>query len=456
MRKAEKAQAEKLTELLEQVHQGIRKTLETGQREEALKLLGQCQDAAIQLGKAIERSEGEGFVTVTLLEGYCEIVYQIYEAIRQGEPVHGQKAYKNLNRSMISIKNSIKNEIPVHTEAVFLPYKASMWDSLESVWRAAEEDPNCHAYVIPIPYFDKNPDGTFREEHYEADLYPEYVPITHYNEYDFAGRRPDLIFIHNPYDNYNYVTSVHPFFYSENLKKYTDQLVYIPYFILREVDPENQEAVESIAHFCTTPAVIYADKVIVQYEDMRKIYVNVMTEYARNSRLTREYWEEKILGLGSPKVDKALSTERENVEIPGEWLRIIQKPDGSWKKIIFYNTGVSALLRQGEKMLVKMRDVFHVFREQADEVALLWRPHPLIKATIDSMRPELRKEYEKIVEEYRTQGWGIYDDTADIDRAIALCDGYYGDWSSLVRLCQEAGKPVMVQNVEILSTNSLF
>ena len=101
-------------------------------------------------------------------------------------------------------------------------------------------------------------------------------------------------------------------------------------------------------------------------------------------------------------------------------------------------------------MLVKMRDVFHVFREQADEVALLWRPHPLIKATIDSMRPELRKEYEKIVEEYRTQGWGIYDDTADIDRAIALCDGYYGDWSSLVRLCQEARKPVMVQNVEVL------
>ena len=69
------------------------------------------------------------------------------------------------------------------------------------------------------------------------------------------------------------------------------------------------------------------------------------------------------------------------------------------------------------------------------------------------MRPKLWEEYREIVGEYRTQGWGIYDDTADVDRAIALCDGYYGDGSSLVRLCREAGKPVMVQNVEICNSS---
>lgn len=450
MRKAQKDQAEKLVGLLKQVHGGIKQQLETGHGKEALDLLGQCQSGAIQLGKVIEESEGEGFVTVTLLEEYCEVIYQIYQAVHRGEPVHAQKAYKNLNRSLIAAGNSVKNDILVQREVVFLPYKASMWDSLESVWRAADEDPNCDAYVIPIPYFDKNPNGTFREEHYEGDQYPDDVPVTHYNDYDFAGRRPDMIFIHNPYDNYNYVTSVHPFFYSENLKKYTDKLVYIPYFILGEVDPENKKAVEGMSHFCTTPAVIHADKVIVQSEDMREIYIDVMTEYSKEAGLDRAYWEEKILGLGSPKVDKVLSTGRENVEVPEDWLRIIRKPDGSWKKIILYNTGVTGLLRHGEKMLVKMRDVFQVFQEQTEDVALLWRPHPLIKATIESMRPKLWEEYREIVEEYRTQGWGIYDDTADVDRAIALCDGYYGDGSSLVRLCREAGKPVMMQNVEIL------
>lgn len=48
--------------------------------------------------------------------------------------------------------------------------------------------------------------------HYEGDLYPEYVPVTSYQDYDFAKRHPDMIFIHNLYDKYNYVTSVHPFF----------------------------------------------------------------------------------------------------------------------------------------------------------------------------------------------------------------------------------------------------
>ena len=41
----------------------------------------------------------------------------------------------------------------------FLPYKASMWDSLESVWKAAVEDKeHCEAYVVPIPYYDIDSD----------------------------------------------------------------------------------------------------------------------------------------------------------------------------------------------------------------------------------------------------------------------------------------------------------
>ena len=54
--------------------------------------------------------------------------------------------------------------------------------------------------------------------------------MTHYGDYDFESRRPDMIFFHNPYDQFNNMTSVHPFFYSKNLKSFTDMLVYIPYY----------------------------------------------------------------------------------------------------------------------------------------------------------------------------------------------------------------------------------
>lgn len=459
MRKTQKKQAEDYIRLLGQAHLEIKKALETKKYELARDLLGQCQDSAIELGNMIEQAEGEGAPTVPFLEEYCELVYRIHEEIWQRQKLDTGRLYKALKKQLTQIENSVKNDISVQTEAVFLPYKASMWDSLESVWQAAAEDPNCTAYVIPIPYYDKNPDGSFREMHYEGDLYPPYVPVTDYREYDFAEHRPDVVFIHNPYDNGNYVTSVHPFFYSDHLKQFTDNLVYIPYFILNEIDPENREAVEKMKHFCTVPAVINADKVIVQSAAMRRIYVNVlMEETAKNESLVRQrevrkYWEEKILGLGSPKLDKVLKTSREELDIPDEWLRLIRKPDGSQKKIVFYNTSVSAFLQHGEKMLVKMRDVFRIFKENRDDITLLWRPHPLIKATIESMRPALREEYEKLVNQYRQEGWGIYDDTADVDRAIVLCDAYYGDHSSLVRLCQEKGKPVMVQNVEIVVSN---
>ena len=243
---------------------------------------------------------------------------------------------------------------------------------------------------------------------------------------------------------------MHPFFYSKNLKQFTEKLVYVPYFVLDEIDPENQSAIEGMKHFCTVPGVIYADKVIVQSEDMRKIYIDVLTEYGKGSKADRKYWEEKILGLGSPKVDKVLSTRKEDVEIPEEWKKIIEKEDGSFKKVIFYNTSVTALLEHEEKMLIKMRDVFRVFKENVEEVALLWRPHPLIQATIESMRPELWAEYRELVAEYKEEGWGIYDDTADLDRAIAVCDGYYGDLSSVVKLCQEANKMVMLQNIDMI------
>ena len=448
MRMAQKKQVENFIKLLEQAHKEIKRLIENKEFWAARELLGQCQEGALNLGNLIEKTEGDGAVSISLIEEYCEILYQLYETIEQNQEIHVDKLYKTLNKNWIRIINSVKNDIRVRKEVVFLPYKASMWDALESVWLAAKEEPDCDAYVVPIPYYDKNPDGSFREMHYEGDLYPDYVPIIQYKAYNFAERQPDVIFIHNPYDECNYVTSVHPFFYSKNLKRFTDKLVYIPYFTLNEVDPQRTEQVEKIEHFILTPGVFYADRVIVQSENMRQVYIQVLTK--KFGRKTHEIWQDKILGLGSPKYDKILRVKKAELKIPEEWQRIIQRPDGTQKKIILYNTSVSAILQHGDRMLEKIKNVLQTFQNHMDEIALLWRPHPLIKATITSMRPNLWNEYEKIVQQYLADNWGIYDDSPDLDRALVLSDAYYGDGSSLVRLYQKLGKPIMLQNVECL------
>lgn len=447
MRTVQKKQLEDFMELLEQAQDEIKNAIEQKKIENALRLLGDCQEGAISVGNLIEKTEGEDAAAIQLIEDYCELVYQIHEKLSEGAGINVTKIYKLLRQSFFKINHEIRHNIKVRREVVFLPYKASMWDSLESVWQAADDDPDCDAFVIPIPYYDRKSDGSFDVLHYEADLYPDYVPVTKYENYDFENRKPDMIFIHSPYDDCNYVTSVPPFFYSKNLKRFTDCLVYVPYFILSEIDPENQREVKGMEHFCTVPGVMNADKVVVQSEDMRKIYVNVLTEAAGTD--SRKYWEDKILGLGSPKIDKILGTKKEELKIPEEWRKNIQKPDGSRKKIILYNTSVSALLHYGEAMLEKMKSVFDIFYKNREDVAFFWRPHPLIEATIKSMRPGLWADYQQLVNRYLADGWGIYDDTPNIDRAILLSDAYYGDRSSVIQLCQKIGLPIMIQNVEM-------
>lgn len=453
MRKAQKQQIEETIRLIEEAHGEIKKTIGKGHIEQAKELLADCQNAAVAIGTMIEDIEGEGQPTVTVLEEYCEQIYQVYESLA-ADGVNPHKIYKTLRQKLIEVENSIKNEINVRTEAVFLPYKASMWDSLESVWKAMDADPDCDAYVIPIPYFDKNPDGSFRAMHYEGDQYPEDVPITRYNAFDFGKHMPDMIYIHNAYDNWNMVTSVHPDFYSQKLKTYTKELVYIPYFTLCEMDPDDEQSAQGVEHFCFMPGIINADKVIVQSENMKKIYVREYLKAAKESGLTgnhldRTYLEKKFQGTGSPKLDKVRNIEKEDLEIPEEWLKILKKPDGTLKKIIFYNNSISALLMHNEKMMKKMESVFRIFKDNREEIALLWRPHPLIESTLTAMRPQLLEAYMAIRDQYLVEGWGIYDDTPDIDRAVVLCDAYYGDGSSVVQMCQEIHKPVMILNVEV-------
>ncbi|MBR1738572.1 MAG: hypothetical protein IJ736_16470, partial [Firmicutes bacterium] len=399
-----------LLELLATVKDGIRYVVSiTDNNEQAENVLIDCYSAFTHINETLS-----GVLKSERYSEYEEVISEIQadmeifnECIQ--DSIDYSEIYGVLNTNMNVFEDMLTDE-KIRLEVVFLPYKASMWDSLESVWKAADEDENCDAYVIPIPYYDRNNDFTFGQMHYEGDLYPEYVHITDYNDYNFEARHPDKIYIHNPYDDGNLVTSIHPFFYTNNIKKYTDELIYIPYFVLGEINPNDSNTLKNIEHFVITSGVVNADKVIVESEDMRQAYINVLVNYFGKEEY-RPVFEKKILGTGSPKYDKVLNTKKEDLEIPKEWLKIIEKPDGTWKKIFFYNTGLTALLQHSEKMLDKIEDVFKVFYENREEVALLWRPHPLIKATIASMRPQLWEKYKRIADKYIKDGWGIYDDS---------------------------------------------
>lgn len=437
MRKNQKKKLLDCVDSLREVHKEIKEAVQKKQCAAAQNMLADCQELAIAIGESIEQSEGAGYVTVSFIEAYCEALFHVSEEIRYKQDagkgnfsednINENRACKIINKQLIKMENSIKNDIAVRLEMAFFPYKASMWDSLESVYLTAKEDPNCDAYCVPVPYFDMNPGHRLGQMHYEGANYPKNIQITDWQTYNFEEREPDVIFIHNPYDACNLVTSVHPRFYSSNLKKYTEKLVYIPYY----ATSGGMAAAQSML-----PAYLYVDYIVIQAPQFREYFDKGIPD-------------EKFLPFGSPKFDKVIKKCQNPPNPPKEWVDKMVHKDFR-KRVIFYNTSISSMLKDTETFLKKMEYVFGCFAGRED-VCLLWRPHPLLESTFNSMRPKFRPVYDALKRRFIENSLGIFDTMPDIEDSIALSDAYIGDAAtSVTSLFGVAGKPIFILNYGIL------
>lgn len=433
--------------MLRKVHENLRTAIQEQKTAEVLKLLEACQKCAIGIGSVIEALKGEGFRTVAMLEEYCEQVYQVHAEVAQSGQAEAEQVYQVLDDILKRVEESVRTDIKERREVVFLPFKASAWDTLDSVWREAENDPLCDVYVVPIPYFERRADRSLGEMHYEIENYPNYVPITSCEEYRIEERLPDVIIIQNPYDEYNCTTSVHPTFYSKNIKNYTEKLVYIPHFITDEIKPNEEKAFFNLNYYAIMPGVVHADKVIVQSEQMKQMYVDKLTEAAGEN--TRHIWEEKILGLSSPKAEHQRASSEVDGGVPEEWILRTKKEDGSCRKVVLYYIGLSDFMQYKEQMLAKMREVFRIFSENGEEAIVLWKLHPLIQTTLKQAEPELYQQYCQLEQEFCERGLGICAGEMPDEVLAAFCDAYYGDASAAAQKCRRAGKPIMLQNCKL-------
>ena len=383
-------------------------------RENRVDFLTQCQEMAIMVGTEIDKIEGEGIVTVSYLEQYCEELYLMSIAFDRAELIQAQK---RINALLLQIKDSIRTDIADSpAEIVFLPYKASMWDALDSVYRVALQEENCHVVVMPVPYYNMNRKDDIVELHYEGNEFPADIPITDYREYSLEMMHPDIIFIHNPYDDCNHVTQLPKKYFSSELVKLTEKLVYIPYFVARG---------RKIAEIhCAMPAIHNAWRTFVQSEAIRESYIDGGADPKR------------IVALGSPKFDMVYRMQENPPAMPKEWENAL-----TGRKVFLLNTHLNPIINEAERAIEKLQQIFLLFKERED-VALLWRPHPLSIETAKAMNPNILDSYMQLMERFKTLDNGVYDESADVHRAIALSDAYIGDESSLVTLYGMTGKPI--------------
>lgn len=377
------------------------------------------QQNAIEIGEYIENTYTDCDISPVIgaLEEYCECLFQLSQAYGVDK-----KTTDNITKKIRKLLNNLKNDIEYKLPkdkplVVFFPYKAAMWDSLESIYLAAKADDRVEAIVVPIPYYDRNPDGSFGVMHYEGMDLPEGIEIIDWESYDLSTEKPDIAYIHNPYDDCNHVTSVHPKFYSYNLKKDVGTLIYCPYFATSGSLGES---------WGMAPCFTHVDYILVQAPYFADV-------------IDKSIPKDKIITFGSPKFDRVINMCKNPPEPPAEWV-----PMMAGKKAYFYNTSISGALANTVVFLKKMEYVFNTFIDNP-QACLIWRPHPLLDSTFSSMRPEFKGVYNSLKRQFVERKIGILDTNPDIEYTISLCDAYIGDaGTSVTSLFGMAAKPLFI------------
>lgn len=411
-------------------------------------------DKLVEYNKTLEKFRGSSkYLFDKILRECNKLVDEIDIFDCSSEQCEALGEYKKLINSPEYNADLIKKALDVFFQQIqeeketyrvlFLPYKYSMWDSLESIFEAAKEDENCEAYVMPIPYYDKDQEGNFTEIHDESGSYPDDIGIISWQDNQVDEIDPDVIFIHNPYDGNNRLTSIHPDYYTNKLVCKDRVVIYVPYYVSYTEDKKVMVTMGG--------AEFYADYVIMQSEWYKEKFEQILSDYKKSDDDLNDliaFYDNgnKFVVLGNPKYDKIRSLEKSEYPLRDDWKEKIFDESDNKKFTILLDTTLEILLKQREKTLDKIGDVIDFF-EKRDDIALIWRPHPFIKPTLRKMCPELIPTYVKLVDCCKNLDNCIFDDTNDMHTAIAWSDAFMGKYGSMIELYRVTKKPTIMLEI---------
>lgn len=411
-------------------------------------------DKLVEYNKTLEKFRGSSkYLFDKILRECNKLVDEIDISDCSFEEHEAFGEYKKLINSPEYDVDLIKKSLDVFSQQIqeeketyrllFLPYKYSMWDSFASIFEAAKEDENCEVYVMPIPYYDKDQEGNLTEMHDESESYPDDIGIISWQDNQVDEIDPDVIFIHNPYDGNNLLISIHPKYYTNKLVCKDRVVIYVPYYVSYTEDKEVVVAMGG--------AEFYADYVITQSEQYKKFFEQLMYNYKRtndefNDLISSYDNGNKFIVLGNPKYDKIRGLIKSEYPLRDDWKEKLFDESGNRKFTILLDTTLEIFLEKREKMLDKIVDIIAFF-EKNDYLALIWRPHPLIKPTLRNMCPELIPTYVKLVDRCKNLNNCIFDDTNDMHTAMAWSDAFMGKYGSMIELYRVTKKPTIMLEI---------
>lgn len=414
-----------ITDALIQAHVQIDESVIARNDDAFVGLLEGCQNVAIALGMLIEQRMPDREDIVHMLEDYCENIYQ-------AGTMWDEDFHLYLDERVLEIRECLEKALANRKrEILILPCKPQWWTALASFCDQLCSEPDTEVYVMPVPYEVKDIFGAPNDMETYKRSFPDSAIFV--SDYDLVRRHPDMIVIQYPYDEFNTILTIPEMYYSKNLLSCTDELVYVPW--VQVDDPgDDIKARASLRYIIEQPALVYADKTIVQTGEMRKLYVDTLTEMTGH----REYWEKKIIVMNCCNQKQISITEHRH--LPVEWKL---KTD---RKLLLFVISASFLIEYREKAIDKINEALDVILESQDQIICVYSPHESVDQ-ISDMDEALWKMYDRVLNRIRDDDRIVYDAEHKAGRYLYSFAGYYGNESDLVLKCVDSDVPVMLMRI---------
>ncbi len=314
-------------------------------------------------------------------------------------------------------KNDKEKEINQKIKIVFFVQHPSVWSSTESVWKAFKSDERCDVQIVQLPFYHHNYDQK-NNKNIGDYLVEKEIPFIYWYEYNLDNKNLDGVFFQNSYDG-----TRPPNFSIENISKYCNKIVYIP----------------------------YAFELLKKWAGTEKDYIQVISEsnlmkgcwkiFLRSNR--SKYMYEKfslrdsnhMVVSGHPKIDYVVNYKKSKFDIIKSSKKYSIIKD---RRIILWNPNIGEFGGQDRWSLYF--DILDLMKKYSDVIFIV-RPHPLqlIKLKDNNLSDDYI--FEKFKNKLNKLDNLILDDSSDYREAFTLSDALLTCSSSLIYLATK--KPIL-------------
>lgn len=354
------------------------------------------------------------------------------------------KEYKCCRADIPDIRKSDLQRGLEKKVVLFLPFKAKYWNTMEPFWKKECENKDCDVIVAAIPYIHCGFLGDILDIKSDIENFSDEINVIDAMTLNIKEIHPDVIYIQNSCDKYGKTLIVHPDYFSDKLHGYTEQLIYVPWFVTDDFDKSEERSYLNMESYCTMPGLVYADKTYVQSETMRNTYIEKLCEWSGED--TKEIWEGKLY-VNPYGIEKR---EKEDIVIPVEWREFLLDKH---RKIIVYGISAGAFEENGWNLVDKVRKSLEAFAQNKNDIAVIIYQDAYAEIFCRKLDESVWHQYEEVVQEYVDKGVAVLltedEEIMSQEDLVVLADAYYGDTGQLAHEFSSKKKPVMIQNINI-------